>query len=175
MQFDFIFIENIIISYILSVLSILFFFLRIYYQCLQNSCYMFLNYYGFTAVLQLSLLHKHYVVYQEMGELSQPQFTSQAVKSLNYLINCTCFLGAKLFILARLQKHTRWELSPFALHTFDFLQEWSSYIGRCLQFFAQAGFPCPALRNPSDHFLRCINSDFDKVKATLKGSMKLRV
>ncbi|KAJ0104500.1 hypothetical protein Patl1_19224 [Pistacia atlantica] len=36
------------------------------------------------------------------------------------------------------------------------------------------GFPCPALRNPSDHFLRCINSDFDKVKATLKGSMKLR-
>lgn len=30
-----------------------------------------------------------------------------------------------------------------------------------LQFFAQAGFPCPALRNTSDHFLRCINSDFD--------------
>ncbi|KAL6962766.1 ABC transporter G member 11 [Sarracenia purpurea var. burkii] len=28
--------------------------------------------------------------------------------------------------------------------------------------------------NPSDHFLRCINSDFDKVKLTLKGSMKLR-
>ncbi|KAI8020011.1 ABC transporter G family member 11 [Camellia lanceoleosa] len=42
------------------------------------------------------------------------------------------------------------------------------------EFFAQACFPCPALRNPSDHFLRCINSDFDKVKATLKGSMKLR-
>ncbi|KAI3473618.1 hypothetical protein Pfo_031423 [Paulownia fortunei] len=42
------------------------------------------------------------------------------------------------------------------------------------EFFADAGFPCPALRNPSDHFLRCINSDFDKVKATLKGSMKLR-
>ncbi|KAF5745509.1 putative ATP-binding cassette transporter [Tripterygium wilfordii] len=41
-------------------------------------------------------------------------------------------------------------------------------------FFAQAGFPCPALRNPSEHFLRCINSNFDKVKATLKGSMKLR-
>jgi hypothetical protein len=44
-----------------------------------------------------------------------------------------------------------------------------------LQFFAQAGFPCPPLRNPSDHFLRCVNSDFDKVKATLKGSMKTRV
>ncbi|KAK8964975.1 ABC transporter G family member 11 [Platanthera guangdongensis] len=42
------------------------------------------------------------------------------------------------------------------------------------EFFAEAGFPCPSLRNPSDHFLRCINSDFDKVKATLKGSMKTR-
>ncbi|XP_057514507.1 ABC transporter G family member 11-like [Actinidia eriantha] len=42
------------------------------------------------------------------------------------------------------------------------------------ELFAQAGFPCPALRNPSDHFLRCINADFDKVKLTLKGSMKLR-
>lgn len=41
-------------------------------------------------------------------------------------------------------------------------------------FFATAGFPCPALRNPSDHFLRCINSDFDRVKATLKGSFRLR-
>jgi hypothetical protein len=44
-----------------------------------------------------------------------------------------------------------------------------------LQFFAQTGFPCPPLRNPSDHFLRGVNSDFDKVKATLKGSMKARV
>ncbi|KAL5225295.1 hypothetical protein ABZP36_011934 [Zizania latifolia] len=42
------------------------------------------------------------------------------------------------------------------------------------EFFAQAGFPCPPMRNPSDHFLRCINADFDKVKATLKGSMKTR-
>ncbi|XP_048424473.1 ABC transporter G family member 11-like [Pyrus x bretschneideri] len=53
----------------------------------------------------------------------------------------------------------------------------SVYFGQAAdayEFFAQAGFPCPALRNPSDHFLRCINSDFDKVKATLKGSMKLR-
>ncbi|KAH9331064.1 hypothetical protein KI387_003172 [Taxus chinensis] len=43
------------------------------------------------------------------------------------------------------------------------------------EFFQQAGFPCPPFRNPSDHFLRCINSDFDKVKATLKGSMKMRI
>ncbi|XP_058090204.1 ABC transporter G family member 11-like isoform X2 [Magnolia sinica] len=47
-------------------------------------------------------------------------------------------------------------------------------ISEAYEFFAQAGFPCPTLRNPSDHFLRCINSDFDKVKATLKGSMKMR-
>ncbi|KAI0500021.1 hypothetical protein KFK09_018229 [Dendrobium nobile] len=40
------------------------------------------------------------------------------------------------------------------------------------EFFAQAGFPCPSMRNPSDHFLRCINSDFDKVEAAIRGSMK---
>ncbi|CAD6272531.1 unnamed protein product [Miscanthus lutarioriparius] len=42
------------------------------------------------------------------------------------------------------------------------------------QFFAETGFPCPSRRNPSDHFLRCVNSDFDDVAATMKGSMKLR-
>lgn len=44
-----------------------------------------------------------------------------------------------------------------------------------MQFFAQAGFPCPDRRNPSDHLLRCVNSDFDNVKATLQGYMKLEV
>ncbi|KAI5603615.1 hypothetical protein BDE02_01G230400 [Populus trichocarpa] len=39
-----------------------------------------------------------------------------------------------------------------------------------VEFFAEAGFPCPSRRNPSDHFLRCINSDFDLVTATLMGS-----
>ncbi|KAM5569976.1 hypothetical protein ABKV19_017153 [Rosa sericea] len=29
------------------------------------------------------------------------------------------------------------------------------------QFFASNGFPCPTLRNPSDHCLRIINKDFD--------------
>ncbi|KAG9459613.1 hypothetical protein H6P81_004121 [Aristolochia fimbriata] len=42
-----------------------------------------------------------------------------------------------------------------------------------VEFFAEAGFPCPSRRNPSDHFLRCINSDFDRVHATMKGSQRL--
>ncbi|OIV99621.1 hypothetical protein TanjilG_17431 [Lupinus angustifolius] len=42
-----------------------------------------------------------------------------------------------------------------------------------VEFFAEAGFPCPRKRNPSDHFLRCINSDFDIVTATLKGSQRI--
>lgn len=50
------------------------------------------------------------------------------------------------------------------------------YVLRFLvQFFAEAGFPCPRKRNPSDHFLRCINSDFDVVNATLKGSQRIHV
>lgn len=45
---------------------------------------------------------------------------------------------------------------------------------KAVEFFAQAGFPCPSRRNPSDHFLRSINSDFDKVTATLRGSYGTR-
>ncbi|MCL7034465.1 hypothetical protein MKW94_026469 [Papaver nudicaule] len=30
------------------------------------------------------------------------------------------------------------------------------------QFFALNGFPCPTMRNPSDHYLRTINKDFDQ-------------
>ncbi|XP_028084673.1 ABC transporter G family member 11-like [Camellia sinensis] len=29
------------------------------------------------------------------------------------------------------------------------------------EFFALNGFPCPPMRNPSDHFLRTVNKDFD--------------
>ncbi|KAL4592178.1 hypothetical protein LXL04_005164 [Taraxacum kok-saghyz] len=43
-----------------------------------------------------------------------------------------------------------------------------------IEFFADSGFPCPIKRNPSDHFLRCINSDFDVVAATLKGSLRIQ-
>ncbi|GJZ70391.1 ABC transporter G family member 3 [Tanacetum coccineum] len=33
----------------------------------------------------------------------------------------------------------------------------------CLQHFSNAGFPCPIMQSPSDHFLRAINSDFDRI------------
>jgi len=35
------------------------------------------------------------------------------------------------------------------------------------EFFTQTGFPCPNMRNPSDHFLRTINKDFDEVPILL--------
>uniref|UniRef100_A0A7N0RHT9 ABC transporter domain-containing protein n=1 Tax=Kalanchoe fedtschenkoi TaxID=63787 RepID=A0A7N0RHT9_KALFE len=41
------------------------------------------------------------------------------------------------------------------------------------EFFTEAGFPCPSKRNPSDHFLRCINSDFDAVAKTLSNSFRM--
>ncbi|KAM1109638.1 hypothetical protein ACFX13_009173 [Malus domestica] len=42
-----------------------------------------------------------------------------------------------------------------------------------VKFFADAGFPCPTRKNPPDHFLRCISSDFDKVLAALLLSQRI--
>lgn len=43
-----------------------------------------------------------------------------------------------------------------------------------LQFFSSNGFPCPALRNPSDHYLRTINADFDTVNTSHDKPFLLR-
>lgn len=49
------------------------------------------------------------------------------------------------------------------------LNKVSEYFTNCtyawifMQFFASNDFPCPTLRNPSDHYLRTINKDFDSV------------
>lgn len=50
------------------------------------------------------------------------------------------------------------------------------YFGEASQayeFFAAAGFPCPDLVNPSDHFIRCINSDFDKVRVSMRPQFEI--
>ncbi|XP_078446027.1 ABC-2 type transporter family protein [Wolffia australiana] len=39
----------------------------------------------------------------------------------------------------------------------------------CLQHFSNAGFPCPIMQSPSDHFLRAINTDFDRVIAMCRS------
>lgn len=51
------------------------------------------------------------------------------------------------------------------------LTNYGSLQWHCVQFFATAGYPCPPLRNPSDHYLRCVNKDFDKVK---KNGLSIR-
>ncbi|PON55901.1 ABC transporter-like [Parasponia andersonii] len=37
------------------------------------------------------------------------------------------------------------------------------------EFFATSGFPCPTLQNPSDHFLKTINKDFELEKDIEQG------
>ncbi|KAF5931301.1 hypothetical protein HYC85_032174 [Camellia sinensis] len=44
-----------------------------------------------------------------------------------------------------------------------------------VEFFAEVGYPCPSRRSPSDHFLRCINSDFDNVTASLIESHRIPI
>ncbi|KAJ8427873.1 hypothetical protein Cgig2_024883 [Carnegiea gigantea] len=38
-----------------------------------------------------------------------------------------------------------------------------------MKHFSNAGFPCPIMQSPSDHFLRAINADFDRIIAMCKN------
>ncbi|RWV92690.1 hypothetical protein GW17_00044914 [Ensete ventricosum] len=40
------------------------------------------------------------------------------------------------------------------------------------EFFATNGFPCPSLSNPSDHYLRTINKDFDVVSLVFPKALR---
>lgn len=42
-------------------------------------------------------------------------------------------------------------------------------ISLIVQHFSNAGFPCPIMQSPSDHFLRAINTDFDRIIAMCKN------
>ncbi|XP_074270869.1 ABC transporter G family member 1-like [Silene latifolia] len=39
-------------------------------------------------------------------------------------------------------------------------------------FFTTNGFPCPSMRNPSDHYLRTINNDFESEEEGIKSTEK---
>lgn len=38
-----------------------------------------------------------------------------------------------------------------------------------MKHFSNAGFPCPIMQSPSDHFLRAINTEFDRIIAMCKN------
>ncbi|KAL6133974.1 hypothetical protein ACLB2K_066207 [Fragaria x ananassa] len=44
---------------------------------------------------------------------------------------------------------------------------------KAVKFFSDAGFPCPTRKNPPEHYLRCISSDFDKVITALILSQRM--
>lgn len=75
------------------------------------------------------------------------------------------------FFFFNVRSHYHW-----CVHGFWFswgLLAWGCCWEECcllyiMQFFAAAGFPCPDLVNPSDHFIRCINSDFDQVRKSMR-------
>ncbi|KAM0883936.1 hypothetical protein ACQ4PT_031307 [Festuca glaucescens] len=43
-------------------------------------------------------------------------------------------------------------------------------VNKCFSLhFSNAGFPCPIMQSPTDHFLRAINTDFDRIIAMCKN------
>uniref|UniRef100_A0A3Q7FB92 ABC transporter domain-containing protein n=1 Tax=Solanum lycopersicum TaxID=4081 RepID=A0A3Q7FB92_SOLLC len=55
-------------------------------------------------------------------------------------------------------------MSGISLYAFCLQEEpyISDLASAAIEFFTRNGFPCPYLQNPSDHFLKTINKDFDE-------------
>lgn len=84
------------------------------------------------------------------------------------------FAKTLFWLHVMLAKHVYAQALWTVLCTFSYFRLFINIL-LSLQFFAQSGFPCPPRRNPSDHFLRCVNSDFDRVKQSLKSSYRQMV
>lgn len=59
------------------------------------------------------------------------------------------------------------------IHLYWAVDELSKSSFFLLQFFSSNGFPCAPLRNPSDHYLRTINADFDMVNIFSRQTLSL--
>lgn len=59
--------------------------------------------------------------------------------------------------------HSRRKNFSFSMELLNFL---------LVQFFADAGFPCPIRKNPPEHFLRCVSPEFDTVTALIKSKIE---
>lgn len=48
-------------------------------------------------------------------------------------------------------------------------------VSEAREFFSANGFPCPQLRNPSDHYLRTINKDFERSQDIEEGALVVKL
>ncbi len=121
----------------------------------------------------LTLLSGGRLVY--FGEAKAAREVSMSIEMAQhgFIISVICDDGQMFSLMSTFQPCSPTMSTLVFFHSQEFLI--GSGCGGLLQHFAASGFPCPALRSPSDHFLRAINADFDQVKASLQGSFKMKV
>ena len=98
------------------------------------------------------------------------QSISQVMKFLNFFPTFAFSLLGKQFTLDLLLLQTRFESTTnigFFTNEFVFENQWMFDIYFWLQFFSSNGFPCSSLHSPSDHFVKTINKDFERVSRAL--------
>ncbi|GMH17480.1 hypothetical protein Nepgr_019321 [Nepenthes gracilis] len=72
------------------------------------------------------------------------------------------YYSAQLQLPNSMSKSKKLERADMVIREMGLQDSINTIIGEgAKRFFAQNGFPCPNLRNPSDHYLRTINSDFE--------------